>query len=80
MGAIIPRNGALGQWRVLVQSRFGSVGALSGDTSAADVDGIRVPLALTGKPKLFTMVTIAIGDEIQERESDVYAALGPSIE
>ena len=81
MGAIIARNVALGQRWVLAPGRFWSLGALGGDAwPAADVDGIRVSPALTGKPKLLTMVAMSIGDGIQERENDVYAALGPSIE
>jgi hypothetical protein len=81
VGAIIARNVPLGQWWALAPGRFWSLATLGGGAwSAADVDGIRLSLALTGKPKLFTMVGMTIGDEIQERENDVYAALGPSIE
>ena len=60
---------------------FWSAGALGIDAwSGTDVEGMRVSLALTGKPKLLTMGAVSMGDEIQERENDVYAVLGPSIE
>jgi hypothetical protein len=49
-------------------------------SAAVDMHGMRVSPALTGKPKLITMVALTIGDEVQERENDVYAVLGPSIE